>query len=106
MCSIRKKKDVLHSIYKEELVPVKQIYSNPLKLVKVGDNKLIAEVSWNGTHEGNDEPVLGKFKCFSKAVTVKGSPQVNLWQVNIKEEDVFFLQKIKILNEKNLKARN
>ncbi|RGB31594.1 hypothetical protein C1646_670793 [Rhizophagus diaphanus] len=39
---------------------------------RVGHNKLIAEVKWDGALERDDEPVRTKFKCFSDAVTVKG----------------------------------
>ncbi|CAB4413130.1 unnamed protein product [Rhizophagus irregularis] len=56
----------------EDLVPVKQLYSLPLKIKRVGQNKLIAEVKWDGALERDDEPVRTKFKCFSDAVTVKG----------------------------------
>ncbi|CAB4482352.1 uncharacterized protein OCT59_019831 [Rhizophagus irregularis] len=56
----------------EDLIPVKQVTANLLKIRKVGDNKLIAEVTWDGTLERDDEPVKTKFRCFSDAVTVKG----------------------------------
>ncbi|CAB4412679.1 unnamed protein product [Rhizophagus irregularis] len=56
----------------EDLIPVKQVTANLLKIRKVGHNKLIAEVTWDGTLERDDEPVKTKFRCFSDAVTVKG----------------------------------
>ncbi|CAG8751989.1 hypothetical protein RhiirA1_478219, partial [Rhizophagus irregularis] len=56
----------------EDLVPVKQLYSLPLKIKRVGHNKLIAEVKWDGALERDDEPVKTKFKCFYDAMTVKG----------------------------------
>ncbi|CAB4413129.1 unnamed protein product [Rhizophagus irregularis] len=58
--------------WEEDLVLVKQLYSLPLKIKRVGQNKLIAEVKWDGALERDDEPVRTKFKCFSDAVTVKG----------------------------------
>ncbi|CAJ0755265.1 14976_t:CDS:2 [Entrophospora sp. SA101] len=57
----------------EEVVPYKLIYSRPLILKRVGDNKVIVEVGWDGINEREDEPVRTRFKCFSNAVTVKGS---------------------------------
>ncbi|PKY36047.1 hypothetical protein RhiirB3_421151, partial [Rhizophagus irregularis] len=45
----------------EDLVPVKQLYSLPLKIKRVGHNKLIAEVKWDGALERDDEPVKTKF---------------------------------------------
>ncbi|UZO27645.1 uncharacterized protein OCT59_019835 [Rhizophagus irregularis] len=56
---------------KEDLVPVQEINPKPLIIKKVGHNKLIAEVTWDGTLERDDEPVKTKFRCFSDAVTVK-----------------------------------
>ncbi|CAB4412676.1 unnamed protein product [Rhizophagus irregularis] len=49
----------------EDLIPVKQVTANLLKIRKVGHNKLIAEVTWDGTFERDDD-------VFSDAVTVKG----------------------------------
>ncbi|CAB4413127.1 unnamed protein product [Rhizophagus irregularis] len=57
---------------KEDLVPVQEINPKPLKITKVGQNKLIAEVTWDGTLENDNVPVRTKFRCFSDAVTVKG----------------------------------
>ncbi|CAB4482355.1 uncharacterized protein OCT59_019834 [Rhizophagus irregularis] len=57
---------------KEDLVPVQEINPKPLIIKKVGHNKLIAEVTWDGTLENDNVPVRTKFRCFSDAVTVKG----------------------------------
>jgi hypothetical protein len=38
----------------EDLIPVKQVTANLLKIRKVGHNKLIAEVTWDGTLERDD----------------------------------------------------
>ncbi|PKY47183.1 hypothetical protein RhiirA4_444716 [Rhizophagus irregularis] len=57
---------------KEDLVPVQEINPKPLIIKKVGHNKLIAEVTWDGTLESDNVPVRTKFRCFSDAVTVKG----------------------------------
>ncbi|CAG8683584.1 13153_t:CDS:2, partial [Dentiscutata heterogama] len=53
------------------------IYSIPLKIEKVGDDKLIVHVKWKGVNINDDEPVTKKFRCFSKAVTVKEPHQKN-----------------------------
>ncbi|CAG8531475.1 21722_t:CDS:2, partial [Gigaspora rosea] len=59
----------------EKLVPYSVIQPLPLKIKKVGHNKLIVDVAWNGVNIKEDEPVLKKFGCFSKAVTVKNPLQ-------------------------------
>jgi hypothetical protein len=51
---------------KEELVPVKQITANLLKIRKVGHNKLIAEVTWDGTLESEDGKFFPYFYILNK----------------------------------------
>jgi hypothetical protein len=38
----------------EDLIPVKQITPKQLKIRKAGHNRLIVEVSWDGTNESDD----------------------------------------------------
>ena len=45
----------------EELVPYKQVYALPIKLKKVGPNKLIAEFPWDGVNEPDDGNVFFLF---------------------------------------------
>ncbi|RIB06983.1 hypothetical protein C2G38_2215695 [Gigaspora rosea] len=59
----------------EKLVPHSDIRPLPLKIKKVGNNKLIVDVAWGGENIKEDEPVLKKPKCLSKAVTIKDPVQ-------------------------------
>ncbi|PKC01077.1 hypothetical protein RhiirA5_402976 [Rhizophagus irregularis] len=74
-----------------DLVPVQEINPKPLIIKKVGHNKLIAEVTWDGTLERDDEPVKTKFRCFSDAVTVKhalfGDRKVN-FEIKVHKKNV------------------
>ncbi|PKC57463.1 hypothetical protein RhiirA1_78354 [Rhizophagus irregularis] len=65
------------TIYSDELVPLKQSTPNPVVIKKGGDNKLHIDVSWEGLAIGEKDKVVTKLTCFSTAVTVKDSPQVN-----------------------------
>ncbi|CAB4412677.1 unnamed protein product [Rhizophagus irregularis] len=82
---------------KEDLVPVQEINPKPLKITKVGQNKLIAEVTWDGTLENDNVPVRTKFRCFSDAVTVKGPKNAVFGDRGVKFE-------IKV-NKKNVKVK-
>ncbi|CAG8436614.1 3952_t:CDS:2 [Funneliformis mosseae] len=42
------------------------------QLKKVGQDRLILKIEWDGLNEAEDEPVKARIKCFSKAVTVIG----------------------------------
>ncbi|RIB07416.1 hypothetical protein C2G38_433486 [Gigaspora rosea] len=59
----------------EKLIPHAEINPLPLKIKKAGHNKLIVEVAWDGINVKEDEPVIKRLKCFSKAVTVKDPVQ-------------------------------
>ncbi|CAG8792551.1 33717_t:CDS:2, partial [Gigaspora margarita] len=55
--------------------PHSEIIALPLKIKKAGHNKLIIDVAWDGVNVKEDEPVIKRLKCFSKAVTVKDPVQ-------------------------------
>ncbi|CAG8803492.1 8995_t:CDS:2, partial [Dentiscutata erythropus] len=61
----------------QEEVPYNLIYSLPPEIKKVGDDKLIVQVKWEGVNIKDDEPVTKRFRCFSKAVAVKEPHQKN-----------------------------
>jgi hypothetical protein len=50
---------------KEDLVPVQEINPKPLIIKKVGHNKLVAEVTWDGTLESDNGNVYSLFSYFT-----------------------------------------